>query len=117
MRWHGHAKADFRNLELHRVALEKLRGHPELLAPVLALLGRWLNEEAQRPAWPYLRKWREMLSDWPFEKMVGLLLDEVEGQVYRQCSPLGPVLSPGERWAAFQEADQRLRAVAAEAAP
>jgi hypothetical protein len=112
---HGHRKADFRNLELHRAALAKLEAQPELLPLVLALLDRWLAEENQRPSWPWLRQWREMLSEWPFSRLSTLVLDEHQGQSLRQCSPLGPVLTPRERQSVFQAANTRIQAAEATA--
>lgn len=109
MNSHGHAKADHRNLALHRAALAKLERNPQLLTPVLALLDRWLKDEAQRSSWPHLHRWRALLTQWPFLQMASCVLDPEGGQVLRQCSPLGPVLSPQERWAAFKEADHEVR--------
>jgi hypothetical protein len=109
MNTHGHAKADYRNLELHRTALGKLKSNPELLPAVLALLRRWLDDETLRPSWPHLRRWREALTEWPIERLEALVLDPEEGQVLRQCSPLGPVLTPRERSVAFMEAERKAR--------
>ena len=101
---HGHSKADLRNWHLHRVALEKLQRHPELLASVLALLENWLRDENLRHTRTWLGQWREMLTAWPFAKLRARVLDAEGGQVLRQCSPLGPVLTPQERWRALEEA-------------
>ena len=101
---HGHSKADLRNWHLHRVALEKLQRHPELLPSVLSLLDNWLRDENFRPSRAWLGQRREMLTAWPFVKMRAILLDAERGQVLRQCSPLGPVLTPQERWQALEEA-------------
>ena len=100
---HGHMRADARHLLLHRLALEKLRQHAELRGPVLQLLDRWLADVSLRPSHPWLAEWREMLTSWPFERLAQAVLDEEGGQTLRQCSPLGPVLNPRERWAALAE--------------
>ena len=105
MQSHGHAKADLRHWYLHHAALEKLRLHPELLPLVLALLDRWLQQEELRPSRRWLEEWREMLTAWPHERMRTTVLDEAQGQMLRQCSPLGPVLTTLERWAALREVD------------
>lgn len=106
MESHGHAKADQRNLALHEAALAKLERKPELLEGVMALLDRWLLDTDHRPSWPYLRQWREMLTVWPFQRMAARVLDPDSGQVLRQCSPLGPTLTPRERSAVFMEANR-----------
>lgn len=103
---HGHSKADLRNWHLHRVALEKLHRHPELMSAVLSLLDGWLRDEKLRASYSYLQQWRELLTTSPFEEMRALLLDTERGQALRQCSPLGPLLTPQERWQAFQEAGE-----------
>jgi hypothetical protein len=104
---HGHLKAEFRHWHLHQVALEKLRLHPELMSAVRALLEQWLKSEALLPSRPWLQEWQAMLTHWSFEKLCSTVLDWKQGQVLRQCSPLGPVPSPQERWAALAEADRQ----------
>ena len=108
---HGHSKADVRHWRLHEAALDKLRLHPELLAPVLSLLDRWLEQEDLRPARRWLEQWREMLTTWPFERLFQTVLDEEQGSILRQCSPLGPVLTASERWAALEEANRQEREI------
>jgi hypothetical protein len=111
MERHGHHRADARNLHLHRAALDKLRLQPELRRACLLLVEKWL-EDAGSPAGKWLRQWRDMLADWPAERMAEVVLDDEAGQTLRQCSPLGPVLTPQERWRLLEEAN---RALAAEA--
>ncbi len=108
---HGHARADARNLHLHRAAIEKIARQPELRLPCLRLVEAWLAAPEQ-PARTWLEQWREMLTRWPVERIAAVALDERAGQALRQCSPLGPVLSPRERWTLLEEAN---RALAAEA--
>jgi hypothetical protein len=109
---HGHAHADSRNLHLHRVAFDKLRQYPELLEPVVDLIGRWLADGLHEPSRHWLGKWREMLTTWPLERVVEVVLDAEHGQELRQCSPLAPVLTPQERWAALDELRRSLDGVA-----
>jgi hypothetical protein len=44
-----------------------------------------------------------MLADWPIDRIEAAVLAEEAGQALRQCSPLGPALTPRERWAALEE--------------
>jgi hypothetical protein len=46
-----------------------------------------------------------MLSSWEVDRIAGVVLDPDEGQTLRQCSPLGPALTPRERWAVLAAAD------------
>jgi hypothetical protein len=105
---HGHERADRRNLHLHRAALDKLRIHPELRAQCLDLVEQWLASEDHRPSLPWLTQWRKMLSTWPLERLAETVLDPEGGQALRQCSPLAPVLTPQERWAALEVVNQLL---------
>lgn len=106
---HGHERADQRNLHLHRVALKKLRRYPELTSHALELVEKWLEDEATQPSRAWLEEWRVMLSDWSVERMMDVVLDPQGGQTLRQCSPLGPVLTPRERWDALHEINERMR--------
>jgi hypothetical protein len=101
---HGHSKADLRNWHVHRAALENLQRHPERLPSVLALLENWLRDESLGHARAWLDQWRELLTVRPFAEMRALVLDPERGQLLRQCSPLGPALTPQERWRALEEA-------------
>jgi hypothetical protein len=105
---HGQARSDLRNLHLHRAALGKLRADAALRAPCLALVERWLALPAHAPSRPWLLEWRAMLADWPLERIERAVLAVEAGQTLRQCSPLGPALTPRERWAALAEVDHLL---------
>ena len=105
---HGHAASDLRNLELHRVALDKLRMSPHLQQRCLALVDQWMARAEHRPALSYLERWREMLAGWPLERISAVVLDPEGGQALRQCSPLGSALSPQERWAILRDVNSRM---------
>ncbi|MGH7859206.1 MAG: hypothetical protein ACREQY_17905 [Candidatus Binatia bacterium] len=104
----GHVRSDLRHLHLHRVALDKLRRHPELRQSCLALVEQWLRHEENEPSRPWLTRWREMLSSWSLDRIAETVLDPEGGQTLRQCSPLAPALTPQERWAALEEVEQSL---------
>ena len=82
---HGHAKSDLRNLQLHRVVVQKLGETPALRAPCLALAERWLASPEQSSSRPWLHQWVEMLRDWPTEEIARIVLDPDGGQTLRQC--------------------------------
>ena len=106
----GYEKSDLRHLHVHRVALERLRDRPDLRDPCLELARRWMRDSAHASARPWLARWCEMLADWPCERIVEVVLDPEHGQTLRQCSSLGPTLTPRERWAALAEANRRIAA-------
>jgi len=107
---HGHAKADARNLYLHRLALAKLERHPALIGRVLASIDRWLGENERHPARTELLQWRTMLESWPLDRVAKCVLHEEDGQTLRQCSPLAGVLAPQERWEALRRVRSMLDA-------
>jgi hypothetical protein len=107
MQRHGHHRADARNLWLHRAALDKLTLEPERRTECLRLVEKWLAQPDQ-PARKWLEAWRCMLAEWSVERMAELVLDERNGQALRQCSPLGPLFTPRERWRLLDEANRAL---------
>ena len=99
---HGHEKADARNLALHRLALEKLRANPEASRQkVLALIDRWMAMPHLNGQIPLLVQWRKML-ELPSDFLTDKILAD-EGQQLRQCSPLGVLITPQERFAVYRE--------------
>lgn len=111
---HGHRKSDLRHLHLHRLALAALRDRPDLRRQCLDLALRWSSDPDHAPSRQWLAQWCDMLTDWPLEKVARVVLDPEEGQTLRQCSPLGPTLTPQERWAALAEINQRIESGAAD---
>jgi hypothetical protein len=95
-----------RHIHLHRVAMEKLRHHPELRESCVALLDEWLGQREHAASKPWLMQWRQMLSSWTADQIADVVLDPESGQTLRQCSPLAPVLTPQERWAVLEEIDR-----------
>jgi hypothetical protein len=70
-----------------------------------------MAQPEHRPASPYLEQWRDMLAHWPIDRIVAAVLDEEAGQALRQCSPLGPTLSPRERWRLLDEINRQLDSI------
>jgi hypothetical protein len=99
---HGHARADERNLAVHRFALAKLEAAPEEGArKVLELLGRWLLMPHLKRQEPLLREWQHIIRK-PFPEIEARVLSE-SGQQLRQCSPLGVLITAQERFAVYRE--------------
>jgi len=106
---HGHSRSDACHLALHRAALAKLHGHPELRTPCLDLLKYWRDKQLASGSEPYLEQWADMLEHWSDDQLEGLILDEVKGQALRQCSPLGPLFTAQERSEILERTNQALR--------
>jgi hypothetical protein len=87
--------------------MEKLRRHPELSRSCVALLDEWLGRKEYAASAQWLLQWREMLSTWTLQQIADVVLDPEGGQTLRQCSPLAPVLTPQERWAALEEIERQ----------
>ncbi len=87
--------------------MEKLRRHPELRRSCVTLLDEWLAQREHAASRPWLLQWREMLSSRTLQQIADVVLDPESGQTLRQCSPLAPVLTPQERWAALEEIERR----------
>jgi hypothetical protein len=90
------------------MAIENLERRPELREACIAVVDEWLRCEGHQASAPWLRQWREMLSEWPLQEIADLVLDPEAGQTLRQCSPLAPALTPHERWAVLEEIDGQL---------
>ena len=99
---HGHERADERNLALHRLALAKFRQDPAgSKTKTPALLDRW-------SAMPHLKRQASLLDAW--RRILGLPPEQVEAEILsdasqqlRQCSPLGVLITPKERFAAYRD--------------
>ncbi len=55
-------------------------------------------------------KWRDMARSWDLDELEAVIMDEHAGQTLRQSFPLGPALSPRERWAVLRQANEELGA-------
>jgi len=103
----SHEWIDERSLALDRQVAAKLQADPSLLGRARNTLERWL---AQRPGAmpPVLREWQEILSSWPLERILQLLVSADENtRRLRQSSPFCGILSPEERLAIFKEYESR----------
>jgi hypothetical protein len=103
---HGHERADERNLALHRLALEKLRLEPvDGRRRARELLDRWSAMPHLSRQLPFLLEWRRLLELSP-EELESTILSE-SGQQLRQCSPLGVLISPRERFELYEKLSRR----------
>ncbi len=99
---HGHARADERNLAVHRLALDKLKAAPEEGArKILEVLDRWLVMPHLKRQEPLLREWQNVVK-MPLPEIEARILSE-SGQQLRQCSPLGVLITSQERFAVYRK--------------
>jgi len=98
-----HEWIDRRSLALDYAIARMLRSQPDLLQHAKDTLQRWIHQR-QSAIPPVLIEWREILENWPLEKISDLLtsLDETSRRL-RQSSPFCGILSPEERLAIFKE--------------
>ena len=96
----SHDWIDARSLALAEAVAEKIRRDPSLLERAKDNLARW---KEKRTTWPRcLEEWEEILSDFPFEDVLALLVeDSEEGRRRRQSSPFTGILTATERKAIF----------------
>ena len=99
----SHEWIDSRSLAFDRAIVEKLRAEPSLIDRARRTLDRWL-EQRQPVAPPVLLEWQDILSGWPFGRILDLLgrTDETSRRL-RQSSPFCGILSPEERLAILKE--------------
>ena len=99
----SHEWIDARSLAMDQAIAEKLRAEPSLLDRARRTLNRWL-EQRQPTAPSVLLEWREILTHWPFGRILDLLgsVDETSRRL-RQSSPFCGILSPEERLAILKE--------------
>ena len=114
----GHvSKSELRHRHLHRRAFEKLGAQPGLRSQCLALVDDWITRPEHGHADPWLQEWRRMLANWPIDRIAAVVLDPERGQTLRRCSPLGPALTPRERWAALAEMNREIETSAGDHPP
>jgi hypothetical protein len=111
------SKSELRHRHLHHRAFEKLGAQPELRAPCLALVDDWIARPEHGHADPWLQEWRRMLADWSIDRIAAVVLDPERGQTLRRCSPLGPALTPRERWTALAEVNRDIETSAGDHPP
>ena len=93
---------DRRSLELHQLIARRLREHPERLERVRETLARWKTIVDPRSQ-PYVAEWQRLVDAGMDAALSVAVEDSERAAALRQCTPLGGVLSPRERWAFFKQ--------------
>ena len=93
----NHTILDARSLAMHRLAVEKIRQQPQLMACVANNLARWRGCVSARTM-PYIDAWQALL-DQGEEHVLSLAIEDSEyAAAMRQSTPFAGVLKPQERW-------------------
>ncbi len=99
----SHDWIDQRSLALDREIAEMLRQNPGLLEKAKCNLNRRIQQR-EPEVLVVMHEWRDILCNWPLEKILALLtaFDE-DARRLRQSSPFCGILTPERRLAIFQE--------------
>ena len=93
----SHEWIDERSLAFDEAVLSKLRKDPALLDRARTTLNRWVKQREPHPP-QVLIEWREILTAWPFERILTLLSrSDEDARRLRQSSPFCGILSAEER--------------------
>ena len=86
-------------LAFHERAVARLRENGELLCRARDMIDRWRAQRGATASDPYFDKWRVLLDQGPDAIERSVCVDSDQAATLRGVSPLGFVLSPGERHA------------------
>jgi hypothetical protein len=84
-------------LAFHQVALQRLRGEPELRRKALDVLDRWDATSPSPSSQRYRDTWRQLLRGDLERLEAAVCVDSEEAATLRSVSPLGFVLGEVER--------------------
>lgn len=93
-----HTEIDSFSLELHRLAVDKIRENPALFTKVEATLSRW-RSMVSPAAQPYLDEWNRLIEDGVDACLSVAVEDSERGRALRQSSPFSGVLTHKDRFA------------------
>lgn len=107
---HTPCELDRKSLELHRLAVQKIKADPALFCRVQETLTRFMAKSGTTPS-PYLMEWQSIL-DQGMEAALSVAVEDSErAQVLRSSSPFSGVLDEEERlaflegWASSRRAE------------
>lgn len=89
---------DRRSLDLHRLAVEKIRRDPALFEKVKATLARW-RVTVSSTTQPYLAEWERLIADGMETCLAMAVEDSEHATALRKSSPFAGVLTNQERLA------------------
>jgi hypothetical protein len=84
-------------LAFHRQAIARMQEQPQLIAQALQTIERWEVQRGATASDPYLQRWRELLAQGCAVVEAQVCQNSDEAATLRNVSPLGFILSAGER--------------------
>jgi hypothetical protein len=91
-------------LAFHQVALQRLRGEPDLWRQAPQVLDRWDANSPSPSGQRYRDRWRELLDGDIGRLQAAVCIDSEEAATLRGVSPLGFLLGESERLRIRREA-------------
>lgn len=95
---HTPRELDRKSLELHRLAVQKIKADPALFCRVQETLTRFMTKAGAMPS-PYLMEWQAILDQGMDAALSVAIEDSERAQVLRSTSPFAGVLDEKERLA------------------
>jgi hypothetical protein len=86
-------------LAFHRQAIARMHEQPRLIEHAMRTLDRWAEQRGATACEPYMQRWRELLAQGCDVIEAHVCQDSADAATLRNVSPLGFVLSAGERQA------------------
>lgn len=97
-----------RSLALHRAVVQQLREDPSLWAIPLQNIQRWTEQSGRIE--PVYEVWKDILTSWPQEKIVKLLLSRSQrAALLRSSSPFTGIISADQRNRIFERYRRQTR--------
>lgn len=94
-------RSDKRSLAMHRAIVKRLHENPELWDVPLQNIERWAAQGYMPVSH---RVWFEILTSWPREKIIKLLLSRSQRATQlRSCSPFTGIISQDKRNQIFEK--------------
>lgn len=91
-------------LKAHRLAVARLRADPPRLAELVGTLSRWRRNAGATRSDPYWDEWQAMLDAGIDAIELGTCGNDDHAAVLRSVSPVGVLITPGERSEMLQAA-------------
>jgi uncharacterized membrane protein YcjF (UPF0283 family) len=93
-------------LAFHRQAITRMQEQPQLVDQALQTLQRWQDQRGATASDPHLQRWKVLLTQSCDQIAAQVCQNSDEAATLRNVSPLGFVLSAGERKALRQQVMQ-----------
>src|SRR4051794_31020713 len=104
----SHAQSDFISLELSKLAAQRIREQPQIVAKGLERIDRWIGRPGYDEGWTMsLQEWKRIILSCDAEQVAQILeMENQEGQRLRSSMPFirPPFFSEEERLGVIERA-------------